>query len=80
MADQTNRASTTIIYKGSDVAEGLMDVKDLAPALLALGNLCQATNRCLNGDEAKVDVLVRSDFKAGSFEVSLELVQACAST
>ncbi len=50
-----------------------MDVNELAPSLLALGDLVRASNTHLNGDRAEVSVRVRSDFKKGSFEVALLL-------
>ena len=37
-----------------------MDVRDLAPALLAFGNLIEATNRIVNGDSATTKVQVKT--------------------
>ncbi|MHB8917057.1 MAG: hypothetical protein ACYC4H_03475 [Desulfocucumaceae bacterium] len=51
-----------------------MDVRELAPALLALGNLVENTNKAIGESEAKVKVVVRSSFEKGSFQVSLELI------
>ena len=51
-----------------------MDVKDLAPALLALGALCEDANRLLNSDRAHVAVRVQA-VKPGSFHVSLDIWQ-----
>lgn len=39
-----------------------MDVEQLAPALLAIGNLLKVANSKIN-DRAKLNVLVRSDFE-----------------
>jgi hypothetical protein len=69
-------AIVEIVYDGDALATGSMDVQDLAPALLALGDLCREANRVLNGDRARVEVRVRSDFKTGSFVVGLEVVQS----
>ncbi|HAH11007.1 MAG TPA: hypothetical protein DCL54_14975 [Alphaproteobacteria bacterium] len=70
-----SRTTFTIAYDGPALREGLMDVRDLAPALLAVGRLFDAANLTLNGDSAKVSVQVRAT-TAGSFEIVLELFQS----
>ena len=51
-----------------------MSIKDLAPALLAVGELFDAANAILNEDAAKVEAHVKATSE-GSFEVALEFVQ-----
>ena len=53
----------------------MMDVRELAPALLSVGDACDQANRVLNGDGVKVSVQVRSGFEHGSFGLDLDLVQ-----
>ncbi|MBI5193237.1 MAG: hypothetical protein HZA08_07340 [Nitrospirae bacterium] len=65
-----------VAYDGESLQSGLMDVRDLAPAFIAIGDLCQETNRVLNGDKAHLSVKVRSGFQRGSFEISLEIMQS----
>jgi hypothetical protein len=67
-------------YDGPELSEHGMDVADLAPALLALGDLIKRANARVNGDAAKVNLIVQSDFEHKCFQVSLELVQSVLST
>lgn len=68
-------ASIEVAYDGPALANGTMDVRELAPALLAIGELCQDANKILNGDQAQVSINVKSDFESGSFHINLEVVQ-----
>jgi hypothetical protein len=65
----------TISYNGEAVRNGQMDVRELAPALLAAGTLLQKANALLNGDRARVSVKVRSEFKHASFHVACVVTQ-----
>ena len=65
-----SKASYTLYYAGEALANGQMSVRDLAPALLAFGNLCDEANHELNGNVAKVDVKIRA-FAPGSFGVEI---------
>ena len=67
-------------YDGPALSEHGMDVADLAPALLALGDLVKRANASINGDGSKVNLIVQSDFEHKCFQVSLELVQSVLST
>ena len=71
---RSSKAEVSIAYIGPAVEEGLMDVRDLAPALLALGALCEESNRLLNPGRAEVSVLMQA-VKPGSFEVELQVWQ-----
>ena len=55
-----------------------MDVRDLAPALLAVGQLLDAANVALHGDESKIQVHVKAT-GTGSFEIDLEVIQSLGS-
>ena len=68
--------SFRVTYSGAAVQDGTMDVRELAPALLALGKLCEESNRVLNQSSVAISVKVSADFQSGSFIVDLELVQS----
>ncbi len=63
-------------YLGGEVGDGAINVYELAPALLAVGDLIRDANRYLNGDQASVNLKVDADFRKGSFEIHL-LLQQC---
>jgi hypothetical protein len=79
MSPEANAIAAHIAYDGDALRAGSMDVRDLAPALLAMGDLLQHSNHPLNGDRATLAVHVRSDFKRGSFQIDLNLLQGLAS-
>lgn len=70
-----SRVTIQIAYDGSALRDGTMDVRDLAPALLAVGQLFDAANHTLNGDRAKVSVHVKAT-EYGSFSIVLDLIQS----
>lgn len=65
----------TLVFDGPAVENGEIDVQDLAPALLAIGELIQAANNEINGTRAQMSVKVRATAE-GSFEVDLNLIQS----
>ena len=67
-------ATFTITYCGPALDSNRMDVKELAPALLAFGSLLEESNRVLNGGSTAVTVKVKR-FEAGSFGISFEVNQ-----
>lgn len=65
-----SKARFEIAFEGVPFDGGAIDVRDLAPTLLAFGNVIQSANRSLNGDRAKASLkLVASD--EGSFIAQL---------
>ena len=56
------------------MAEGHMNVRDLAPAMLGIGALFDAANRVSNGPRASINVNVRA-LSPGSFEIVFEVMQ-----
>ena len=69
----TRDPQTIIRYDGPATAGRAMDVADLAPALLALGELVKIANKYANGDRAGIKVLVSADLEQHCFELNLHL-------
>jgi hypothetical protein len=70
-----SRHAFQVAYHGVNADDHSMDVEALAPALLAFGKLIREANEQINGDRAKVKVLVASDFEHKCFNINFELVQ-----
>lgn len=64
-----------LVYDGEGLHEGEMDVRELAPALLGVGELLEEANRELNQDRASLSVRVKAGFKEGSFIIDLSAHQ-----
>ena len=64
-----------VVFNGPAVDDGDIDVRDLAPALLALGDIFQSASQALNGDRVKTSVKVRATAQA-CFEVDLTVAQS----
>jgi hypothetical protein len=64
-----------LTYAGETVNGGAMSVYELAPALIAVGDLIKDANRLFNGDRSSIDLSVQADFKKSSFEIDLLLNQ-----
>lgn len=69
-------AAFHVVYDGPALASHEMDVRDLAPALLALGEVFENANRVLNGNRAKVSVRVKASFETGCFGIDLTVIQS----
>ena len=72
---ERSQAQFDIVYDGPAVADGVMDVRDLGPALMAVGSLFDAANLVANGERASVNVNVRAT-SHGSFEIVFDVVQS----
>ena len=75
----SNHQPFKVIYDGPALAEHRMDVRDLAPALIAIADLFTSANKELNSENTEVRLEVRGSFKAGSFHSELIFVQSLAS-
>lgn len=64
-----------IAYCGPKVNDGTMNVADLGASLIAFGELVNSVNTLLNNDNSKIEIVVKSDFRRGSFEILLAMVQ-----
>ncbi|WVM87969.1 hypothetical protein UMZ34_16610 [Halopseudomonas pachastrellae] len=69
-------ASLQIVYDGPALASHEMEVRDLAPALLALGDLLEEANATLNHGKSKVSVSVKGSFKTGCFAIDIAVTQS----
>lgn len=76
MTDMSTTAHFSIKYDGPALASHQMDVRELAPALMALSSLLEEANREIYPDGNEVRVQVKGSFKGGSFGVDLIALQS----
>ena len=75
MTTTTDRQTEfAVSFEGPAFVGHTMEVRDLAPALLALGQAFDRANGVLNGDRASVSLSIRAT-RPGSFELVLFLEQ-----
>lgn len=74
--DDMSKTSLQIVYDGPALQSHEMEVRDLAPALLALGELFEEANATLNDGRSKVSVSVKGSFKTGCFAIDLGVTQS----
>lgn len=67
-----------IVYDGPALESSEMDVRQLAPALHAVGDLFDAANRVLHGKAFRAQVRVKGSFKTGCFGIELSFVHTLA--
>lgn len=70
---ETSSAAFTLSYEGPALQDGRMDVRDLAPALLALGDLFHEANELVTPGAPPVNLEIRA-FREGSFNINLDVV------
>ena len=76
--DMSAAVHFSIKYDGPALANHQMDVRELAPALIALSELLEQANKAAFPDAAEVRVNVQGNFKGGSFGVDLIAMQNIA--
>lgn len=74
-----SRALFNLKIEGSAVENGEINVADLAPAMLAIGDLLQSTNDVTNPDGSRVSVNVRAT-QLACFEVDFSIVHTVIET
>ncbi len=70
-----NDIETVIRYDGPALAGHEIDVQELAPALLALAEMIQLTNRKFNGDASNMRVTVKADIEQKCFQLHIHIFQ-----
>lgn len=69
-----SKATFRVFYDGEALRGSQMDVRELAPALLAFGDLLEHANRVVNDQKSTVAVRVKA-FHGGCFGIDFEVVQ-----
>ena len=68
--------SFQVVYDGKALSGSTIDVRDLAPALLAFGDVIEQANMTLNDGRTSVALRVNASFKSGCFGIDFSVVQS----
>lgn len=68
--------SFQVVYDGPALAGSTIDVRELAPALLAFGDVIEQANFTLNEGRTSVALRVNASFKSGCFGIDFSVVQS----
>lgn len=71
----TDSANFQVTYSGQALNNHEMDVRELAPALVAIADLLEEANLIVNGGGSKIIVNVHGSFKSGSFGIDFTVIQ-----
>ena len=71
-----NSIHFSIKYDGPALQSHQMDIRELAPALIALSNMLEEANKVVFPNSESVKVNIQGNFKGGSFGVDLIAVQS----
>ena len=71
-----NSIHFSIKYDGPALQSHQMDIRELAPDLIALSNLLEKANKVVFPNSESVKVNIQGNFKGGSFGVDLIAVQS----
>lgn len=77
MSDMTSTVHFSVKYDGPALASNQMDVRELAPALIALSDLLEHANKAALPEAPEIRVNVKG-FKSGSFGIDLTAAQSIA--
>ena len=69
-----------VVYDGPALQGNQMDVRDLAPALLALSDAFEEANRVINGSQTEIRLDVKASFQTGCFGIDLVSTQGVLNT
>jgi hypothetical protein len=67
-------------YDGPDLAAHYMGAEEFGEALVALSNLIQLSNRKLNGEGAKIRVLVNAEVDQNCFQIIVRIIEIAQSS
>lgn len=71
----STKQSFQVFYDGPALSSNEMDVRDLAPALIAVSDLLEEANKVVFKGKTQVQVNVKGTFKSGSFHIDFMLNQ-----